>query len=484
MRLLKLGGNTQELLNVLGATLRLHRSLSAKRLQKPGLVNNHLDNVLELALHTAPLTHNRDERGQTVAHLGAEHARLRARDLARLEKRTAVLPRKHLDLLNRRRPDTATRCVDHALDAHLVRRVHDHLEIRHDIANLGAIEEARAAHDLVRHARAQEHIFERARLRVSAVKHGDIIVTHALDVQFFNLARNPATLVTLVRRLIRLDFLAIARGGEQLFLLTLRVMTHHGVGGVQNMPGRTIILLELDRFARGEILLEIEDVGDIGTAPAVNGLIVIADNHKILVLGSKQIGDLVLYVVGVLILVHADVAKALLVLFENVRMVAEQLERTDEQIVEVHGVGGAQSALQLQIHLRRLFIVRTVGALEHVLRPDHRVFGRRNLASDHVDRELLLLDAERLHDVAHEALGIVIIVDSELSGIAEQVGILAKHAHAHRVERADPHAACARRNQRRQTVAHLGGRLVGERDGKNLPGLNTQVTQHMCDAER
>ena len=202
-----------------------------------------------------------------------------------------------------------------------------------------------------------------------------------------------------------------------------------------------------------------------------------------MVLGGQQVGDLVLDVVGVLILVDANVAEALLVLVEHLGTGAQQLERAHKQVVEVHGVGGAQAALQLQVDLRGLFVVGAVGGFEHVLGPDHGVFGRADLAADHIDGELLLLDAERLHNVAHHALGIIVIVDGELAGVAQQVGVLAQHAHAHSMEGAHPHATGAAGNECRQTLAHLCRGLVGKRDGKNLPRLNAQVAEHMSDAE-
>ena len=202
-----------------------------------------------------------------------------------------------------------------------------------------------------------------------------------------------------------------------------------------------------------------------------------------MVLGGQQVGDLVLDVVGVLILVDANVAEALLILVEHLGAGAQQLERAHEQVVEVHRVGGAQAALQLQVDLRGLFVIGAVGGFEHVLGADHGVFGRTDLAADHIDGELLLLDTERLHNIAHHALGIVVIVDGELTGVAQQVSVLAQHAHAHGMEGAHPHAAGTAGDECRQTLAHLGRGLVGKRDGKDLPGLNAQVAEHMCDAE-
>ena len=347
VRLLKFGCDTQEFLNVLGAALGLHGALGAKSLQQARLIDNHLDDVLELAVHATALAHQRHKARQAVAHLGAKHARLGCRNLAGLEERTTVVARQLLDLLNRGGTDAAARRVDDALDAHLVGRVHDHLEIGHDVTDLGTVEESRAADDLVGHARAQEHIFENTRLSVGAVEHGNIVVARALGMQLLDLAGNPATLVTLIARLEGLNLLAIALGRKQALVLALRVVAHHGVGGAQDMARGTVVLLQFDRLAVFKVLLKVQNVGDVGAAPTVNGLVVVAHDHEVLVLGGQQVGNLVLNVVGVLILVDANVAEALLVLVEHLGAGAQQLERAHEQVVEVHGVGGAQAALQL-----------------------------------------------------------------------------------------------------------------------------------------
>ena len=223
-------------------------------------------------------------------------------------------------------------------------------------------------------------------------------------MQLFDLAGNPATLVALVTRLEGLNLLAIALGRKQALVLALRVMAYHGVGGAQDMARGAVVLLQLNGLAVFKVLLKVQDIGNVGATPAINGLVVVAHDHEVLVLGGQQVGDLVLDVVGVLVLVDANVAEALLVLVKHLGTGAQQLERAHEQVVEVHSIGGAQAALQLQVDLRGLFVVGAIGGFEHVLGPDHGVFGRTDLAADHIDGELLLLDAERLHNITHHAL--------------------------------------------------------------------------------
>ena len=121
--------------------------------------------------------------------------------------------------------------------------------------------------------------------------------------------------------------------------------------------------------------------------------------------------------VRILILVHADVAETLLVLLEHLGTCTQQLERPHQKIVEVHGVRCTQAPLELTINLRRLLLRRGRGTTAEFLRIDHGVLRRADLRANHVEWELLLLDTQTLHDVAHQAARIVIVVDGELTGI-------------------------------------------------------------------
>jgi hypothetical protein len=88
------------------------------------------------------------------------------------------------------------------------------------------------------------------------------------------------------------------------------------VGGVENALGGAVILLELDDGGVGVIFLEVEDVLEVGAAPAVNGLPVVAHHADVLGGRGQEFGDLVLGMVGVLVFVDHDVLELLLVFGE------------------------------------------------------------------------------------------------------------------------------------------------------------------------
>ena len=91
---------------------------------------------------------------------------------------------------------------------------------------------------------------------------------------------------------------------------------------------------------------------------------------------------------------------------------------------------------------------------------------------ERVRREALRIDVQLGHDLLVQALLVVHIVDGEVAREAQALRVGAQDAHAHAVERGHPHAAAARTHQAGQALAHLGGRLVRERDGQDLPRLS------------
>ena len=77
-------------------------------------------------------------------------------------------------------------------------------------------------------------------------------------------------------------------------------------------------------FGVGVVVLELEDVADVGAAPRVDRLVVVADHGEVAVLAGEQVGDAVLGVVGVLVLVDHHVAERALVVLEHARETARR----------------------------------------------------------------------------------------------------------------------------------------------------------------
>ena len=59
------------------------------------------------------------------------------------------------------------------------------------------------------------------------------------------------------------------------------VVGDEAVGGGEDVRGRAVVLFEPDDLRAGEILLEAQDVGDLGAAPGVDRLVVVADAAQV-----------------------------------------------------------------------------------------------------------------------------------------------------------------------------------------------------------
>lgn len=72
------------------------------------------------------------------------------------------------------------------------------------------------------------------------------------------------------------DFLAWDVFGVQRLAEAAFVVRDKVRGGREDMTGRTIVALQPDDLRAGEVVLEAKDVIDLGAAPAVNRLVVVA----------------------------------------------------------------------------------------------------------------------------------------------------------------------------------------------------------------
>ena len=97
--------------------------------------------------------------------------------------------------------------------------------------------------------------------------------------------------------------------------------------------------------------------------------------------------------------------------------------------------------------------------------------GLADLALDGPGRHLFGVDVHLPADDLDQPPGVGIVVDGERALVAEAVPVGPEDAHAGRVEGGHPHPRRPGPDQLGHPRAHLVGRLVGEGDGQDLPGL-------------
>src|ERR1035438_3800660 len=75
-----------------------------------------------------------------------------------------------------------------------------------------------------------------------------------------------------------------------------------GAGRRENVLGGAVVLLQADGFGLGVVAFEVQNVPDVGAAPAIDRLVFVAHHADIAMLFRQQTHEVVLGAVGVLVL--------------------------------------------------------------------------------------------------------------------------------------------------------------------------------------
>ena len=372
---------------------------------------------------------------------------------------------------------------DGAQERFVVGRVGDQPEVGEQVLHLAPFIEAGGTDEAVGHAGPPERLLERARLGVGAIEY-----RHLLERPVgrrpppLQLAHDPLSLVPLVGGREHRERLPALPPGAQRLADARGVLGDHAVGGVEDHLGRAVILLQPDQRGVRKIAGEFAHVAHVGPAPPVDRLVVVPHRADVAV-RTDQPDQLVLGAVGVLEFVHQHELEALAVVRQPVGMLAEERERVQEQVVEVHRVRGLQRRPQCRVHVGRHLGQPVEGrrGLEagRVLHPvlgagDHRLHGARG--------ERLGGMAALVHEAAHQRHAVVLVVDGEPPGEAEPLRLAPEQAGRERVEGPDPEAGRIAPEELRDPVLHLARRLVGEGDGEDPVGGDSMALDQAGDA--
>ena len=227
------------------------------------------------------------------------------------------------------------------------------------------------------------------------------------------------------------DLRARAGGGPQLLGATVRVAFNDRIRRGENVLRGTVVLFQQDRAGVRVVLLEVRDIADIRTAEGVDGLVGVTHHGQLggrhgirvgaavsrcLHVGADQFThQLVLGVVGVLVLVHEDVAELAAVVVRDFGELLEQKDGAANQVVKVEGVGGAQTLRVDGVNLRDGLLVRVIARHAGCVRfgADQLVLQRGDTVAHGFGGELLGVQVELFNDEAQQALRVSRIVDGE-----------------------------------------------------------------------
>ena len=261
--------------------------------------------------------------------------------------------------------DAAARDVDNPLQADAVLRVLNHAEIGNHVLDLAPFVKARPGHQPVGHAVADKSLFQHTRLRVGAVHHREI----AQAVLAFR-----HLLLDFPHHKLGLFLLGVGFHHHRPFpLVVLRpqrlgfplLIHRNDVGSrFQDVFRRAVILLQQHHLGIGIIMLEAEDVAQVGGAPGINRLVGVAHHADIAVLRPHLFNQFVLHHVGILKFVHHHVDVTFLVAGQDFRIFAEELHHFPQQVVEIQ-----------RLAFDQVFFVAFVDAADDFLEVAAAVFG-------------------------------------------------------------------------------------------------------------
>ena len=341
--------------------------------------------------------------------------------------------------LQRRLAEAALGHVDDALEREIVVRLMHDAQIGDGVADLGALVEARPADHPVRQSEIDEALLERAGLKPGAHQNRDVVERTPVALLGLDLLADEARLLLVVPQGRDAHARARLALGPQGLAQARAIAGDQARGGAQNVPGRAIVALEADHLGARKILLEAQDVADLGAAPAVDRLVVVPDAGDVPVALGEQPQPKVLGDVGVLVLVDQDGAKAPLVVGQDLGLLAEQGQAVQQQVAEVAGVQRQEALLVGGIELARapereivdLRFRHLGGRLAAVLAAlDDRQQGARGPAPR--------VEVRGLDHLLQETQLVVGIEDGEVGPQPDQLGVAAQQARAERMEGAEP----------------------------------------------
>ena len=406
----------EELPQVLLSRVRLGAVLEVERRAVPGPLEHRLEDRVRRARERFGA-----ELGDEVVHAGEALLRgggdVRRTRPARGMASWTEMPRLDGELretLERGRPDPATGDVDDSEEVDVAPRVHEHAQVREGVFHLGALVELHPADDLVRRVRRAERLFEDARLGVHSVEDGHLARVDPRGLRFLNNANHVRRFVALVLGGDDFDGRAGFVRRPQLLRHPLARRLDDPQRGLHDPPARAVVLLELHHLGLGEVFPEAADVADVGAAPAVDGLVVVADDAEVAVLLGERAEEAVLRGVRVLELVDQDVVEAatdgvllgLLAVFED----AEDVEN---EVLEVDGVRRAELLFVAAVDLLPRLVLVAVDA--HVVRPARLLLLLVDAREGHPWGVALLVEVELAEDARDDGLLVRRVVDDEVA---------------------------------------------------------------------
>ena len=235
-------------------------------------------------------------------------------------------------------------------------------EICHHVLDLRPLEEGIPRVDHVGNVPLAELLLEGAGLGVRTVQDGEVLVFRMDLVHPLQDGRSDEGRFLLLRvGPHEADLLPFLAHRHALFRNTSFIIGNQCVGRIHDVPGGAVVALQAEGLRLREVLLEVQDVLDLGAAEGVDGLGVVPHHAQVPVHRRELLENQVLRVVGVLVLVHHDGVEPFGNRRQRIGTLLQQDVHVQEDIVEVHHPGlPAQLAIRLVHPVDLGFLVQAV----------------------------------------------------------------------------------------------------------------------------
>ncbi len=212
------------------------------------------------------------------------------------------------------------------------------------------------------------------------------------------------------------------------------------VRGVEDVGGASVVLGEHDGASARELFVKVEDVADIGAAPSVDRLVIIADDAEVFVDRGEAVDHEELCAVGVLVFVDHDLLEAVGPSVEGVGEGAKDLDGESDQVIKVDGSTNAQGVFVEGVCFfedHGVWVEGVVVGVDEVVGIEEKVFGLGDRGEKIFGWMEGFVDAVFAHDTAQDGELIAGIVDGEALGIMESREFFAEDLDAEGVEGAE-----------------------------------------------
>ena len=254
-------------------------------------------------------------------------------------------------------------------------------------------------------------------------------------------------------------------------------MLDQTVRSVQHGKGAAVIFLQQDHLRVGEEFFKLQDVRHLGTAPAIDGLVVVADHANVIRRSHQLLQQTHLQGVGILKFINGHT----LVLFAkdiaHILVFGEQLFTENQQVIEINRILRAQFVLIGGGEYADEFIVMCSGILTGI-------FQFRDRPENVLGFQLGVCPALAHQQLFHQSYLVAAGVDRKVFLVSQPLDSAAQQSHAERMEGADRHVL--RRfpgDHAADAFAHFRRGLVGECHRENVVGGHLAF-EHVGDAAR